>query len=472
MGQEINQKTFSKKDFENFHQKLFKETELLRNEFNRQKFVDEGLIIGLEIEGWLTDKNANPAAKSVELIKNVNNAFVVPELMKFNFELNVTPVSVNKDCFAKLEKQLITIWKKCVVEAEKIGCDVVLIGMLPSAKIKDFKLKKMSNLMRYHALNEQILRKRQNRQIDLSISGIDQYIERFNDILLEASTTSTQIHLQLPPKKALDYFNASVYLSAASVALSSNSPFFFDCHLWEETRIPVFEQIVYIENEQDPKGRKRTGFGTYLNESLMECFDRNLESFSPLLPVSISDDLDELEHLRLHNGTIWRWNRPIIGKSSEKWHLRIEHRPISSGPSIVDIMANVVFYVGAIHALVSEKTNCISKVDSNQAKANFYAAAKYGLNAQMRTQNSMIELKKLFETEYLDLMYKGLDLLNIDKKSQQRYGEIIERRIQNGQTGAVWQAKYIEKHGKNFKKMVGTYVKNQNSNQPVHNWKV
>jgi hypothetical protein len=66
------------------------------------------------------------------------------------------------------------------------------------------------------------------------------------------------------------------------------------------------------------------------------------------------DEPPKLSALRLHNGTVWRWNRPCYGVNDGVAHLRIEHRSMPSGPSIIDEMANAAFFYGLITALPGE----------------------------------------------------------------------------------------------------------------------
>jgi hypothetical protein len=51
----------------------------------------------------------------------------------------------------------------------------------------------------------------------------------------------------------------------------------------------------------------------YARESILECFEANRTRYPVLLPAVMDEPPESLAHLRLHNGTIWRWNRPLIG---------------------------------------------------------------------------------------------------------------------------------------------------------------
>ena len=261
------------------------------------------------------------------------------------------------------------------------------IGILPTLTDNDLSLDNISSLDRYRALNEQVLRHRQGKTIRLHINGGEHLEVEHKDVMLEAAATSLQIHLQTPQNLAVRYYNASVILSAPLVAVGANAPFMFNRDLWYETRIPVFEQSVDIGGIGGAASGPihRVTFGSqYARESLFECFNENLEHYPVLLPVSYDSEPEKLNYLRLHNGTIWRWNRPLIGFDADGTpHLRIEHRTMSSAPSIIDNIANIALYYG----LVEYYATCIDPPESSlaftDAKDNFYRAAKTGLGHRL-----------------------------------------------------------------------------------------
>ena len=199
--------------------------------------------------------------------------------------------------------------------------------------------------------------------------------------MLEAATTSLQLHLQIPPDQAARYYNAAIILSGPMVAATSNSPYLFGKHLWEETRIPLFEQSVSIGSHKNSKtvNFKRVSLGTgFATTSLLECFLENRDHFPVVLPVKYDEPPENLAHLRLHNGTIWRWNRPLIGFDSEgQPHLRIEHRAIPAGPSIIDTVANAAFFTGMMANLVDSTTPPEQNLSFAQTQKNFYEAAQF-----------------------------------------------------------------------------------------------
>ena len=349
------------------------------------------------------------------------------------------------------------------------------IGILPTLTDDDLSLQNISALDRYRALNEQVLRLRKGKTIRLHISGNDHLEVEHKDVMLEAASTSLQIHLQTPQDLAVRYYNASVILSAPLVAVGANAPFLFNRDLWYETRIPVFEQSVDIGGIGGAAGGPihRVTFGNhYARESLFECFSENLEHYPVLLPVTYDSEPEQLNYLRLHNGTIWRWNRPLIGFDTDGTpHLRIEHRTMSSAPSMVDNIANIAFYYG----LVQYYATCIEPPEATlsfaDAKDNFYRAAQIGLSHRLLwSDGNTYSIKDLVLNKLLPEARTGLDNLGISPGDSERYLAIIESRISSEQTGSQWQRKFAELHQRDMKLLTCSYYQNQQHNKPVHEW--
>ena len=353
MGEEIQYSHFNKSDYQQFSSHLKEETTLLKNWFDKHTFSSSSLMAGYELEAWLINTTGNPVAINDTFLEQADNALLSPELAKFNIELNVEPEQLSNKVLSIFEHKLDTLWQQCSTTAASLNSNILGIGILPTLQDSDLTLENLSLLDRYRALNEQVLRQRKGVEIELNINGLDHLQLSHKDVMLEAAATSLQIHIQVPQDVATRYYNASVLLSAPMVAVSANSPCLFGKRLWQETRIPVFEQAVptggYGGASSGPV--HRVGFGSdYVRNSLYECFQENLEHFPVLLPVHYQSKLDEVRHLRLHNGTIWRWNRPLIGFDEDQTpHLRIEHRVCASAPSTIDNIANIAFYYGLVH---------------------------------------------------------------------------------------------------------------------------
>jgi hypothetical protein len=259
------------------------------------------------------------------------------------------------------------------------------------------------------------------------------------------------------------------------VAIGANSPFLFGKDLWEETRIPVFEQSVATGGfENASRGPlHRVSFGTsYARESLAECFIENEQHFPILLPVHYETRLEELRYLRLHNGTIWRWNRPLIGFDDDGTpHLRIEHRVLASAPSNKDNIANIAFYYGLVHYYATISDPAEYALDFAQIRDNFYTAAQHGISHNIEwVDNHRVTIQKLVLDRLLPEAEIGLNRLGIDNQDIKYYLGIIEQRISTGQTGSNWQHKFAKLHDCDMKLLTNVYFNNQKTHEPVHKW--
>jgi len=316
MGEEIQYSHFKQSDYLQFSSRLEEETALLKSWFDEHRFSTAKLTAGYELEAWLIDQTGKPSAINEAYLNKANNPLLSPELAKFNVELNVDPALLTEHVLSEFEHELDNLWQQCVSTARSLDSNILGIGILPTLEDSDLTLQNISLLDRYKALNEQVLRQRKGIEIELNINGDEHLQVSHKDVMLEAAATSLQIHIQVPEDVATRYYNASILLSAPMVAISANSPCLFGRRLWQETRIPLFEQAVptggYGGASAGPV--HRVSFGSdYVRDSLFECFHENLEHFPILLPVHYHTAVDDVRHLRLHNGTIWRWNRPLIG---------------------------------------------------------------------------------------------------------------------------------------------------------------
>ncbi len=478
MGTDIAKHQFSDADFKSFRDRLRQETAILSHWFRDDAFVNEGKTTGLEVEFWLVDENFLPAPKNHEFLALAAHPQIVAEIAKCNAELNSDPVPMGADALNRNHSQLEKLWAHIQKTAAAMNLRAITVGCLPTLRDTNLQLDWLSDKERYRALNERTMAMRKDRPIHLDIEGKDRLLTVHHDIMLEAAATSLQCHLQVEADQAARYFNASLVGSPLLVAVAANAPFLFGCDLWDETRIPVFEQAVRLMSFHDTEGVpvSRVGFGTgYVRESLLECFLENLEAFPILLPMTSDEKPDSLHHLRLHNGTIWRWNRPIVGVSTTgKPHLRTEQRVPSSGPTVTDMIANLAFYLGVTHWLAQEKTDFEKQLPFIKLREGFYQAAKLGLSATIPwLDGKSWNLQRLLLEVVLPRAREGLIDLGINELDADRYiNGVIRARVQSGRTGAAWQRAYVSTHGKDFQGLLAKYFILQEQGIPVHEWSV
>jgi len=475
MGEEIDIAQFHNEDYSRFQSKLEEENRLLHQWFEQNRFSASHPVAGFELEAWLLDEHFHPAPLNEAFLEKLNSPLASPELASFNFEVNSTPQILKKDSLSVMHAELNQTWQHCLHTAAAIDCQAVMIGILPTLQNEDLNLANMSKMTRYRALNREVIRQRHGKPLVFDINGKEHLHVTHRDVMLEAASTSFQIHIQIPLDKAVRFYNASIIAAGSMVAISANSPFLFGKSLWEETRIPVFEQAVAVGGYDGAAFGpiKRVTFGSgYARSSLQECFDENVEHYPVLLPVTFDDDINQLRHLRLHNGTIWRWNRPLIGFDEKGTpHLRIEHRVVPSGPTIIDTIANAAFYYGLATALAEQEIAPESQLSFDKARDNFYNAARHGLRAgQSWLTTDNIKIRELCLKTLLPMAEQGLTLLGISDDDSRHYLGIIEQRVEQERNGAQWQQQFISQYGGDMSVMLKAYMERQRSGEPVHSW--
>lgn len=471
MGQEIGKLHYSPSEFAAFTARLQEETQLLGKMLAAGTFDDQSYVTGFELEAWLLDHNLFPAPINQVFLERMASPLVVPELSRFNIELNGTPQALQGDALRRLETELDASWQRCLEVAHDLEATLILIGTLPTIRNADLCMANISPLKRYHALNAQILKARGGRPIPLEITGRETLKLSHDDVMLEAATTSFQVHLQTPLEEFTRHFNASIILSAPLVAAAANSPYLFETSLWDETRIPLFEQSVDTGRLAE---ERRVCFGSGYLDSPDAFFCENLSRYPVLLPIQFEEEAASLAHLRLHNGTVWRWNRPLVGSDRHgRPHLRIEHRVLPAGPSIVDMIANAALYLGATRFLATLRSPPETDLAFELARENFYHAAQHGLAASVRwLDGAQYNVRDLLLDEVLPMADEGLRQLGVDEDDRDYYLGILRARIGSGQNGAAWQRAYIETHGRDFFRMTAVYLQHQRSGMPVHQWEI
>jgi hypothetical protein len=476
MGQEIDKTHFSSLDFEEFQTRLRTETELLRQAFEQGTFDQQEEDVGFELEAWLVDSAGLPAPMNESFLQKVDHPHVVPELSRFNVEVNSSPHPLGRYLLQDLRAELEELFRICREGADALKSHVAFIGILPTVRPEMLTLEHISPLNRFYALNEQILRLRGGRPFHLDIHGADHLVLTHGDVMLESAATSLQIHLQADAKKMVRTFNAAVLIAAPMVALAANSPYLFQKDLWDETRIPLFEQAIDLEEETEKEGFSlgRVSFGSgYIRRSLLECYEENLKKFPVLLPIRLDSPPEKFQHLHLHNGTIWRWNRPIVDMGADgRPHLRLEHRVPAAGPTVVDIIAHIAFYLGLAEEIGSRPQPLEDFISFAKARENFYSAARQGLAAKVHWSNGQrVALDHLILQQLLPWAKAGLERIGVDSAASQYFlQEILAQRVASGRNGAAWQRSFVSRHGPDFSGLTQVYLENQERGRPVHLW--
>jgi gamma-glutamyl:cysteine ligase YbdK (ATP-grasp superfamily) len=477
VGQEIDRIRFDARDFDRYAKRLEQETKLLAEWARTGLFSNRGPVAGFELEAWLVDEDFQPAPVNKAVLEALADPLATLELARFNLELNIEPELLLGRALSRLEAGLNFAWTRARKAASEHGARLMTIGILPTLTPEHLSLANMSDLKRYRALNEQVLRSRGGRPLRLEIVGHQHLKSEHHNVMLESATTSFQIHTQVPFARASAVYNAAIATSAPMVAGGANSPFLFGYDLWCETRVPLFEQAVEVGgfNEVAQGPLRRVSFGSgYVVDSITECFNENLQHFPVLLPMLFKSEPETMNYVRLHNGTIWRWNRPLIGFDPDGVpHIRIEHRVLAGSPTIADGIADAALFYGLTEALSSPDTHLTSRLPFAQAKDNFYQAARYGLDARVTwLDGEKLTARVLLLEKLLPLAHRGLVAIGIESADREHYLGIVTQRIEHGRNGAGWQREFVKRYGGDMTALTAAYAERQQSGEPVHTWPV
>ena len=183
----------------------------------------------------------------------------------------------------------------------------------------------------------------------------------------------------------------------------------------------------------------------------------------------------------MHNGTVYRWNRPIydIHDARGRPHLRVENRVLPAGPTVVDIVANAAFYYGLVRVLADDERPIWSQMSFAAAEDNFHAGARQGLEARLYWPGvGEAPAAELVLRRLLPMAFDGLDRWGVAQADRDRLLGIIERRCVTLRNGAAWQSAafrhlYEERRLERLdalRRMTVLYRELMHTNEPVHDW--
>ena len=446
--------------------------------------------IGAEQEMFLADSSWQPALKALDVLERIDDEHFTTELGRFNLECNLDPIALGGDCLRQLENQLLELLHKAATAAEKEGCQVVLTGILPTLDKSDLGLEAMTPRPRYRALNEAMNRLR-NGKYHLRLKGRDEIDVTHDNVMLEACNTSFQVHFQVSPENFVNNYNVAQLVAAPTLAAATNSPLLFGRQLWRETRIALFQQSVDTRSPTDHLREQspRVSFGRdWVRDSALEIFREDIARFRVLLSIDVDEDpfevlraggVPKLDALRLHNGTIYRWNRLCYGISNGLPHMRIENRVLPSGPTPLDEVANAAFWFGLMSGVSRQYADVRKELDFSCAAENFVSAARLGLGAHFDWPGRRhVSASELILEELLPLAREGLDRMEIDSADRDRYLDVIEERVKTLKTGSQWildslaAMKSAGTKSECLSAVVAGTIRRQRKNEPVHGWPV
>ncbi len=489
MGQEVEQREYSPEDRRRYRLKVRRCLDVFGLMLDQMPFDADAPRTGLELELNLVDAEDAPAMKNQEVLSHSDDPMLQPELGQFNLEINLPPRLLARDGFASYENDLTASLTELNARAGKADAELVLIGILPTLRSTHAVVENLSAYARYQALNEQLLADR-GESLRIDIRGEERLTADSDSIAPEAACTSLQFHLQVAPEEFAAYWNAAEAIAGPQVALGANSPYLFGKRLWAETRIALFEQATDTRPEElRAQGvRPRVWFGERWISSAFDLFEENVRYFQPLLPILDEEDPVEvvrdggvpaLGELRLHNGTVYRWNRPVYDIMAGRPHLRVENRVLPAGPTVVDMLANGAFYYGLVHTLARQDHPVWTRLTFSAAEDNFHAAARDGLDASLFWPgDGEITVTDLVLDRLLPLAAEGLDSLEVAPAVRDRLLGLIEGRCRTGRNGATWQTETVRRlesdlgmdRAEALRTMLRRYRELSRVGEPVHTW--
>jgi Glutamate-cysteine ligase family 2(GCS2) len=488
MGRDVTAQTFSREDRTRYREKVRLSLDVFTRMLSETPFDFERPLTGLEIELNLVDENVEPALRNANVLAAIADPAFVTELGQFNIEINVPPRLLAGDGLAGFEDQVRASLNAAEEHATSVGTHLAMIGILPTLRRELLTMDVLSANPRYALINDQIFAAR-GEDLEIDIEGAEHLHTRCDSIAPEAACTSVQFHLQVSPQDFAAYWNAAQSIAAVQVALGANSPFLFGRELWRETRIPLFEQATDTRAaELKAQGvRPRVWFGERWITSIFDLFEENVRYFPALLPVCGDENpadvlaaggVPQLTEMRLHNGTIYRWNRPVYDVANGRPHVRVENRVLPAGPTVADVMANAAFYFGLVRVLAEQDRPVWTQMSFGAAEENFHAAARYGIEAALYWPGAgTVPVTELVLRRLLPLAHDGLQRWGVDLKHRDRLLGIIERRCLASINGAAWQVAAAKRLGADgpdreeaLRLMLREYLPRMHSNVPVHEW--
>ena len=446
--------------------------------------------IGAEQEMFLIDRYLRPAPVSLEVLQQANDERLTTEIARFNLEANLTPLKLENNCFSRMQSELEELIDLARKAAATQDAEILLSGILPTLQKSDLTLDNLTPIARYHELDRGVIGMR-GGPLSIHIKGLDELHLTHDNIMMESCNTSFQVHFQSNPKDFANHYNVAQAITAPVLAVAVNSPLLFGQRLWQETRVALFQHST-DERSRPQLARNqptRVSFGDgWLKHSIVELFHDQITRFRPIMitqpdenpfQVLARGETPSLSALRMHNGTVWRWNRACYGVSEGVAHLRIENRALPSGPTIVDEIANAAFFIGLMAALPREYAEISRRMSFDDAKMNFFRAARHGLDAHFNwLDGESHSASSLILEQLLPFARHGLRASNVASDDIDKYLGIIEERARTRQTGAGWIMKSLTAmdgaicKDARQRKLTSAMLASQKEGQPIHRWPI
>lgn len=456
--------------------------------------LDRGLIehgvrrAGVEQEMFLIDAECRPLPLADKLLAQLGDKRFTTELARFNLEANLPPLTLGGDFLRRMEAELNELLVKVRQGLVAAQGDVLLTGILPTLSLSDLSLDNMTPEDRYRQMNR-VISELRGGAFHIHIDGLEALEITHPSVMIEAANTSLQLHLQVGVDEFVNLYNLAQLISAPLLAAATNSPILLGHRLWHETRVALFERSV----DERPEALINRGMPTrvsfgeaWVRDSVLEIFRDNATRFHAIVTSPPDPDpfaqiargmTPNLSALSLHNGTVWRWNRPCYGVLDGRAHLRIENRILPAGPTILDEVANAALFYGLMQKLPHEYGDVSKRIAFTDAKTNLTLAAQHGIDARLQWLDGReAPAQKLLLEELIPKASEGLRQLHVPVADIDRYLGTVEARVRLRRTGSRWLLKALagiqDKHTQEaaLSAITAAMRAHQANGQPVHRW--
>jgi hypothetical protein len=490
MGIDIGKVRFASGDYRLFRERLYQSLEALSFMLASGRLNQQVHSLGAELELNLADDHGRPCYVNEAVLAAADDPHLTLELNRYNLEYNLPPFGFEGQPLLQSEQLICNQLERLGVVARQFGANLVPIGILPTLRQGDLGPAAMTDRARYRALVRQVTDCR-GAHFNIHINGEDPMHYQTSDITVEGANTSFQVHYRVSADRYADTFNAIQLATPLVLTIAGNSPLFFGHKLWHETRIPLFKQSIETRSpgRKGCQGPPRVNFSQGWIRNVMQIFEETVHMYPPLLPLcsdehplgmAESGHAPALSELRLHQSSIWLWNRPVYDPAAGG-HLRVEMRSLPAGPTPVDMLANTALMIGLAEGLRSEMPHWINRFPFRYARQNFYRTAQFGINAEIlwpdRVMGGMVLRSAAgVLAEYLDTARAGLASVGISSEEVDRYMGVIERRLDKRQTGATWQLARLAQLEQTYPRdealslMLSQYLRLSQTNTPISEW--
>ena len=458
-----------------------------------EMMIDEGLIesgarrIGAEQEMFITDKNFSPKLTALKILEDINDSRFTNEIALFNLEANLSPRRFIGTCLSDMEAETNEVLARAKKVADKHNSNIILAGILPTLRQLDLTMDSITPMDRYYELNDR-LKEIRGDDFRMEIRGIDELSVTHDNFMLEAMNTSFQIHFQVSGHEFVEMYNLSQAVTAPLMAVAANSGLIHHYRLGHESRIAVFQNSIDTRATAHQKRgtQPRVHFGNEWIDSIVDVFRDDISRFPVVLTTDFEEDpvamvkagvIPKLKALMLHNGSVYRWNRPCYGVKNNIPHLRIENRVLPSGPTTADEIANAAFYFGMMSGLMNQAAEIPDRLRFSDAKNNFLQACRSGLECHFNwLDGQTLPATELILKELIPIAREGLLSSGIEVSDIDRYLGIIEQRAETKQTGAKWAIKSITEMDKEahpdekVRAIVAAMSRQEATHKPIHEW--